>query len=122
MKHKAPHQWVDFVPKTVTRRDFVRQTSLTLGSCAPLPHFHLGFGSFPNAFFFDETSARVNGKQLSLQNDSIAAEWRLSSNGLLWIEIRDKHSGDSLRVPSPAFKLTFTDGTSIDSNALRIAG
>ena len=102
--------------KDVTRRDFVRQTALTLGSLSALPQFHRSL-----ALFSDETSAHVDNDKLVLQNSAISAEWQLQPGGLKWIQIRDKRNGISLRISSPVFKLVFTDGMTADSSTLFIA-
>jgi hypothetical protein len=103
--------------KNATRREFVQQTALTLGgsfALSQLPH--------PLALFSDETSAHVNKDKLVLQNSAISAEWQLQPSGLKWVQIRDKRNGTSLHAPSQVFKLVFTDGTTVDSSKLSIAG
>jgi hypothetical protein len=106
--------------KSVTRRDFVRQSALTLGSLSVLPQFAYTPAFLSNESFSDQTSASVNNEKLLLQNSAISAEWQLQPGGLKWIQIRDKRNGSSLHVPSPVFKLVFTDGTTADSSSLSI--
>jgi hypothetical protein len=105
----------------VTRRIFMRQTALTVGSFSALPWFAHSPALFSNEFFSDETTASVKNEKLILQNSAISAEWQLQPGGLKWIQIRDKRNGASLQAPSLVFKLTFTDGTTTDSSALSIA-
>jgi hypothetical protein len=105
----------------VTRRDFIRQASLAAGSLATGPPFLHALLLSPCESSADQTSAQVSDSTLTLQNDWISCEWQVHSNGLNFIEIRDKRNGKSLRDPAPAFKLTFHDGASVASNALRLA-
>jgi hypothetical protein len=119
---KKEASWQSNSPvKNVTRRDFVRQTAMTLGSLSALPRFAYTPALFSNEFFPDETSVRVDNEKLLLQNSAISAEWQLHPGGLEWIEIRDKRSGTSLHAPGPVFKLSFTDGTTADSSTLSLA-
>jgi hypothetical protein len=109
----------EFLPNRLTRREFVRQTALVLGTFPTLPKYACGIS--PHDILADETSAQANDRRLLLQNSLISAEWQLESSGLKWIAITDKRSGKGLNTSGPAFTLKFSDGSSPDSTALRIA-
>jgi len=112
----------NFTASKLSRRDFVRQSALAVSGVSALPSSLQAFAIPSSGFASDGTSASVNGTKLVLQNSSISGRWQVKSGGLFCTEIRDIRNARSLPVDSPVFKLTFQDGASIDSSALRIAG
>jgi len=111
----------NFAANLLTRRNFVRQTALSAAGLSALPHFLQALAIPSLESSMDQASARIDGAKLTLQNSAISGEWQAQSSGLHCIEIRDKRNGKSLASPGPAFKLSFQDGGSVDSNALRLA-
>ena len=120
MRDKNTRHMDKVTARSVTRRCFVQQTALTAGSLTIPPQFFRAFSLSSSESVVDQTSAQINDSKLSLQNRWISGEWQAQSSGLTCIEIRDKRNSKTLRALGPALKVKFQDGSSIDSNALRL--
>ncbi len=102
--------------REMTRRAFVRHTTLAIASCCALPS--RTFALLSSGSDADNVSARAREGSLLLENGAIRAEWRLDSGGLHAMALRDKRNGTSLGDPVPVFRLSFLDGSAVDSAGL----
>jgi hypothetical protein len=68
--------------------------------------------------------ADIQGKAASLGNSVIRANWEVAANGLSFISIQDRASGQSIEGPGPTFALGFSSGASrqIVASAMRLIG
>ena len=70
-----------------------------------------------------ESTARLEGDRLVLQNGVIKATWDLAADRLRPVEVVDRMSGRAITFPdAPAFAITLADGRSLAVDRLRRAG
>ncbi|MGB6875122.1 MAG: hypothetical protein WBD87_03730, partial [Candidatus Acidiferrales bacterium] len=107
----------------VTRRQFVRDGALLLGSLPAIPligHAPLELllqGSHDGQ---DSPRAQIEGGKILLANGAVAAEWQVSPTGLQFLQIQDRRSGQIIAGPAAAFSLTLASGSQIISSAMRL--
>jgi hypothetical protein len=109
---------------TLTRRDFIRESSLLVGSLpaagylsrfSPLKRF----SNSQNA-----PQAAIEGKAASLANDAISAKWEISRRGLRLLRIENRRTGEAIDGPMPAFAIAMRapGGGDVVSSAMQLAG
>ena len=70
-----------------------------------------------------ESTARLEGDRLVLQNGVIEATWGLAADRLGPVELVDRMSGRTINFPDePAFAVTLADGRPLAADQLRLAG
>jgi hypothetical protein len=107
----------------VSRRQFVREGALLLGSLPALPL--LGRAALeiflPQAYDAqDPPQAQIEGSKISLANSAVNTEWQISPTGLQFRQIQDRRSAQTIAGPAPVFSLTLGDGSQIVSSAMRL--
>jgi hypothetical protein len=107
----------------ITRREFVRDGALLLGSLSALPL--LGRAGFEltaptSAESQDPPSAQIQGSKISLANSAVAAEWQVSSSGLQFVQIQDRRNRQTIAGPASVFSLTLAGGSQIASSAMTL--
>jgi hypothetical protein len=110
-------------PATMTRRQFVRDGAMLLGS---LPAASL-LGRVPAEMLLEGSNAaqdaprtQIEGGKISLGNSAVAAEWQISHAGLQFTRIQDVRSGQSVSGPVAAFSLKLADGDQLASSSMRL--
>lgn len=105
--------------KATTRREFVRYASLLLGS---LPAVSSLLSSPLEAFAEDAQAApdlQIQGDTATMSNTFLAASWNISPTGLEFLGVEDRLNRLTLEGPNPSFSLTLSDGSQIESSAMR---
>lgn len=112
------------IPRTpLTRRQFVRDSSLLLGGLPAIPL--LGRARWEALLqgrqdSQDSARAQIEGGKISLANHAVAAEWQVSPSGLQFLKIQDRRSGQTLDGSPAAFSLTLADRSQIASSSMRL--
>ncbi|HKF53597.1 MAG TPA: hypothetical protein VKB26_14880, partial [Candidatus Acidoferrales bacterium] len=107
----------------LTRRQFVRNGALLAGALPVSSLFgRAGFDTLLQSSDSaqDSPQATIQGSKISLVNESITAEWNISSTGLQLMQIQDRRNNQAIDGPAPVFSLTFANGSQIISSAMRI--
>jgi hypothetical protein len=108
--------------RQMTRRGFLGQATLVLGSLPALSYW----SRLPLSRMFagppGKAQAEIRGQTASLGNYVIAADWEVSSAGLRFLRVVDRKSGQLIQGPRPAFSLMLADGSQIVSTAMRLIG
>ena len=71
---------------------------------------------------FGSVKARIQGREISIENEFVATRWELSLSGLRLMQIRDVRSGTAIDGPGPAFSVGLATGALIASSAMRLVG
>jgi hypothetical protein len=102
-----------------SRREFLGRATLGLGAVAGLPllaESRLFAGLVPSP-----TRSRQSGKNVSLENAAVRAEWEISPTGVKLLQITDLATGRKFGPLPQVFALTLADSRRITSNAIRLA-
>jgi hypothetical protein len=108
---------------SVSRRQFVRESALLLGSLPALPLLGRAvFGISPPEVHAaeDPAQAKIEGRRISLANSVVSAEWQISPAGLQFRQIEDRRNGEAITGPAPVFALALADGSQVVSSLLRL--
>ncbi len=118
-----PQSQSDNSTNSLTRREFVRNGAVLLGS---LPASSLLRSLDGTALLripersSDSPQAEIRGSNASLSNSFLAARWEISATGLRFVRLESKRTDDVIRAGVPVFSLAFADGTQIDSSAMHL--
>ncbi|HLW81917.1 MAG TPA: enterotoxin [Candidatus Acidoferrales bacterium] len=107
-------------PTPLTRRDFLSEASLLLGSLPAIAAWTKSSAALGLVGSQNVTQASVHGKTISLKNDAIGASWEMSPTGLRLLRIENLRSTQSFAGPQPVFSLLLADGSQIASTAMRL--
>lgn len=118
-----PESQSDNSANSLTRREFVRNGAVLLGSLPAssllwsLDHTALQRkpGQLP-----DSPQAEIRGSNVSLSNSYIAVQWEISATGLRFVRVENKKAGEVIQAGVSVFLLVFADGTQIDSSAMHL--
>lgn len=118
-----PESQSDNSANSLTRREFVRNSAVLLGS---LPASSLLCSLDRTALLRnseqspDSPQAEMRGSSASLSNSFIAAQWGISATGLQFMQVENKRTGSVIHAGVPVFSLALADGTQIDSSAMHL--
>ncbi len=109
----------------MTRRQFVRDSSVLLGGLPAIPLI----GRAPWEGLLqgsqdaqDSSRAQIDGGKICLANNAVAAEWQISPSGLQFLKIQDCRSGQTLDGSAATFSLTLAGRSQIASSSIRLLG
>ncbi len=118
-----PQSQSDNSASSLTRREFVRNGAVLLGS---LPASSL-LRSLDGADLLripeqssDSPQAEMRGRNASLSNSLVAAQWEISARGLQFVRVENKRTGDVIHAQMPVFSLSLADGVQIDFSAMNL--
>ncbi|MFZ0638385.1 MAG: hypothetical protein WAN33_05390 [Candidatus Acidiferrales bacterium] len=127
-KKERPHSPLRIPTAPITRRQFVRDGALLLGTLPAVPllgHARLEAllrGSQDAHDSQDSPRAQIEGGKISLANASVAAYWQISPTGLQFLQIQDRRNAQTIAGPAAAFSLALAGGSQIISPKMRLLG
>ncbi len=102
-----------------SRREFLGRATLGLGAIAGLPLL-AETGLFTGLPAATPTRSGRSGKNVTLENAAIRAEWEISPTGVKLLEIADLSTGHKFGPLPEVFALTLGDGRRIASSSIRL--
>lgn len=115
------HSPADAWRGVMTRREFVAEGALFLGgvpAASILDRFTVGASQGAT----DAARAQIKGRNLTLGNSVIEADWEISPVGLRILRVSDQRTRRALEGPKAAFSLKIAGGSQAVSSAMRLMG
>jgi hypothetical protein len=108
----------------MTRRDFVERAALLGAGAVALPRMLERLWRRGAAAAAGAGTARclVQGNELTLANDAVAAVWSVTGGTLRAVRLEDRRNRASLALSPDAFTLALPDGAAIRASQMRAAG